>query len=100
MTKDEIINTLVERLRDEGLYFLVALKKSNEPILKEKLRDLVNEYYLEKKGISLIKSRYTLDTWTSRLEGAGLVDVKEIGRARMYSLSTLGNEVLQEITKK
>lgn len=94
MDREEILHTLSSRLKDGGLYFLVALSSSEGPVLKEKLRDLVNEQYQARRGIKLINSRYTLDIWTARLEGAGLVDVQEIGRARSYSIAPLGRELI------
>jgi hypothetical protein len=96
MTKEEILETLLNRLGD-GSWFLLALKVSNEPLLKERLRDKVNELYQEKMGTNdlLIPSRHSLDIWTARLEGAGLVDVQEIGRARIFKLSNLAFELLE-----
>lgn len=94
MDKEKILSILSERLKEEGLYFLVALSRANGPLLKEKLRDVVNDQFQQKKGKKLINSRYTLDIWAARLEGAGLVDVQEVGRARLYSLAPLGEELI------
>jgi DNA-binding transcriptional ArsR family regulator len=95
MDKDQIIKILSDRLKDDGLYFLAVLDRLHSPILKEQLRDAVNEHYEAKRGKKLINSRYTLDIWTARLEGAGLVDVTEVGRARLYSLTNLGRYVIE-----
>ena len=97
MSVDELFHILYERCKDEGLMFLVALEDANEPLLKDKLKDQVNRFYKNTYNIDedLIKSRHTLDTWTARLEGAALVDVKEIGRARMYSITDLGRTMIE-----
>lgn len=97
MRVEELFHILYERCKDEGLMFLVTLEDANEPLLKDKLKDQVNNFYKHTYNIDtdLIKSRHTLDTWTSRLEGAGLVDVKEVGRARMYSITDLGRTMIE-----
>ncbi|MDX8367931.1 hypothetical protein [Cytobacillus sp. IB215665] len=98
MTREEILDILLDRL-EEGTWVLAALKTAPKPLLKEQLRDKVNELYSEKTGADetqqLISSRYILDTYTSRLEGAGLVNVEVIGRARLFSLSELAHELLE-----
>lgn len=97
MRVEELFHILYERCKDEGLMFLVTLEDANEPLLKDKLKDQVNKFYKHtyNTDTDLIKSRHTLDTWTSRLEGAGLVDVKEVGRARMYSITDLGRTMIE-----
>lgn len=94
MNNHEVFHILHERLK-EGVYFLAALE--NQPILKDKLKDEVNSLYRAFNDRDLINSRHTLDTWTARLEGAGLVDVQEVGRARMYSISDLGREMIEHV---
>lgn len=98
----QIYNILVKHLSEESKWFLFALSKEQGPMHKEKLRDVANEQFKKINGdqsTSLIVSRHGLDIHTARLEGAGLVDVQEIGRVRMYSLTELGQELLTYLTK-
>lgn len=97
----DFFNILYKSLSTESQFFLVALLQHKEPLNKEQLWELANELYIQreiKRGrenvSKLIPSRYSLDIHTSRLEGAGLVDVKEIGRMRMYSITKLGEALL------
>jgi hypothetical protein len=99
MTAEEILNILIERNKPDGFYFLVVLKLSEKPMLKEELWDEVNKQYKMRKGDELIKSRYTLDSITNRLYGAALVKIEEVGRARLYSLTPFG-ELLLEYNRK
>lgn len=96
-TKEDILEILRDRLGD-GIYILIALKDG--PLLKEQIKDHVNETYQLKvnPNVTLIPSRHILDIYTARLEGAGLVNVREIGRARMYERSELA-EVLTTYMK-
>lgn len=102
----DLLSILLEHLSTESKWLLVTLKQSNGPLNKEQLRDAANSFYLENqfsKGIkqpeALIKSRHLLDIHTARLEGAGLVSVKEVGRIRIYSMTQLG-EILLEYASK
>src|SRR4051794_17228955 len=102
MNNPDIMRLLYERLQEEGLYFLVSLDE--ETLLKDELWDAVNENYRKygHKGPEdkLITSRYILDHWTARLQGAGLVDVREIGRARMYHITQLGKAMIDYAQKQ
>lgn len=107
LDKEKIMGILTENLSEESKWFLWALKIENGSLHKEKLRDITNENYRKmqiKEGNPnpqpLVQSRHGLDIHTARLEGAGLVTVKEVGRIRMYSLSTLGLELLEYAAKK
>jgi DNA-binding transcriptional ArsR family regulator len=101
MDKDKILHILSERLQPEGLYFLVVLIRSDISIPKEKLGETVNEMYrANHNGADLVKTRFALDTWTSRLHGAALVDIREVGRVRLYSISELGKELLEYNKRK
>jgi hypothetical protein len=94
MKVEEILDILIKRNKPDGFYFLAVLKLAKGPMLKEKLWEEVNNQYKKRKGEELIKSRYTLDTIAARLYGAGLVNIEEIGRARLYSISPLGEFLL------
>lgn len=96
MTREEILQNLLEQLGD-GVWGLAILKREGTPINKEKFRDLINDYYQENRETDekLIKSRHTLDIFAARLEGAGLVRVSELGRAKVYTLSQLGEELIK-----
>ncbi len=96
LNREEILSTLLEHLQD-GIWGIAILKREGVAINKEKLKDMVNEYYKEKNNvdINLINSRHSLDIFAARLEGAGLVNVSEVGRARVYTLSKLGQELIE-----
>lgn len=89
------------------MWFLYTLRTEDRELHKEELRDLTNEFYLkraQKKDQSfdekLISSRYSLDVHTSRLEGAGLVHVRNVGRVRFYSISDLGKKLFEYKTER
>lgn len=95
VTRDEILQALLDRLGD-GQWMLAVLMTHNKPLNKEKLGSLTNEFYRKFKNKDLIGSRHTLDELTARLEGAGLVDIPDLGgRARFYVISKLGKELIQ-----
>ncbi|TFI47438.1 hypothetical protein E4O93_12715 [Diaphorobacter sp. DS2] len=106
LSVDYIFDIFIQRMQPEGIWFMLALRDAKKPLLKEQLKDEVNRIYLEKKKSAdndlkpLVTSRYVLDRFTQRLEGAGLVDVEEIGKARLYSLSKLGNQFLEYTRQK
>lgn len=97
LSVDYIFDIFTERMQQEGIWFMLALRDAKKPLLKEQLKDEVNRIFMEKKNQSnpLVTSRYILDRYTERLEGAGLVNVDEIGKARLYSLSKLGQDFLE-----
>lgn len=95
---EDIFEMYQERLRD-ATWLLVALKEAGQPLLKEKLKEEANRVYAEKNNRNsddppLIGSRHTLDLYTSMLYGACLVDVTEVGKARMYSLTTVAHDFI------
>jgi len=94
MTREQILRKLLAHVGD-GLWVMAALALYGRPINKERLRQLTNDHYRAKRGDELIKSRHTLDQLTARLEGAALVDVHGVGRAKMYTLSDLGQELIR-----
>jgi hypothetical protein len=102
--REGFMNILAQNLSEESKWFLWALLKEKRPLHKEELRELANAGFRDmNKGESvtettLVASRHALDIHTARLEGAGLVNVRGIGRVRMYSLTTLGEELLKFLT--
>ncbi|OIJ09449.1 hypothetical protein BKP35_16475 [Anaerobacillus arseniciselenatis] len=106
LSVDYIFDIFTERMQQEGIWFMLALRDAHKPLLKEQLKEEVNRIYMEKKSFSdnepkpLVTSRYVLDRYTQRLEGAGLVNVDEIGKARLYSLSDLGRQFLEYTRNK
>jgi len=106
MTNFEFLDILKNNLSLESKWFLVILSQQSEAINKEQLKELANNLYTEnekKKGkeveSGLITSRHSLDIHTARLEGSGLVQVKEVGRARFYSITDLGKALLEYIRR-
>lgn len=102
---EKIFDKLQESLSLQSKWFLVTLITENRDLHKEELRNLANDAYKKKVTGSgsddlLVPSRYNLDLHTARLEGAGLVNVKEVGRVRIYSVSTLGIEFFKYATQK
>lgn len=97
MTREQILERLLLQVGD-GLWMMAALKIAGKPVNKERLRDLTNNHFKNKAEDSeqaLICSRHMLDQMTARLEGAGLVETFDLGRAKMYTLSELGNEIIK-----
>ena len=92
LTKNDILNTLNSSIGD-ARWLLAALKKNGEPLSKEQLKDEANELYKQQNQDKLIKSRHTHDVLAAKLEGAGVVNIKEYGRARFYEVSALGHEL-------
>lgn len=106
MTNFDFLDVLKKNLSIESKWFLLILLQQSEAINKEQLRELANQLYMDnekKKGNEtpnqLISSRYLLDIHTARLEGAGLVQVKEIGRMRLYSITDLGKTLIDFLRK-
>ncbi len=112
MEKEEILQVLEDNLGD-GKYILAVLqlKKNMNEINKTELKDLTNALYseqLEKKRMKdpsikvdtkLISTRNQLDKITNRIEGAGLVNVREVGVIKMYSISPLGEELIRHMNQ-
>jgi DNA-binding PadR family transcriptional regulator len=105
LSVEYIFDIFTERLQQEGIWFILALR-DNKPLLKEQLKDEVNRIYMknikpsQSQSKPLVTSRYVLDRYTALLEGAGLVNVEEIGKARMYSLSELGRKFIEYTRQK
>jgi len=92
LTKSEILSTLNSSI-GEARWLLAALIKNDQPLSKEQLKDEANELYKKQNQDKLIKSRHTHDVLAAKLEGAGVVNIKEYGRARFYEVSALGKEL-------
>ena len=100
LTREQILQALIHNLSEPSRWALAILKRENRSIPKEKLGDFVNEAYQSAHGTKLLNSRHSLDDMTARLEGGGLVVVEGIGRARLYSLSPLGQDVIVMMQQK
>jgi predicted ArsR family transcriptional regulator len=114
MTKDEILETLKNNLDHFGKTALYILSRESIPVGKESLGEMINERWRslrqkakdegklpqEEKIEDLVKSRYSLDIGMARLEGAGLVHIKQHGMARLYSLSPLGLVMCEYLQSK
>ncbi|SDO15421.1 hypothetical protein SAMN04487897_10925 [Paenibacillus sp. yr247] len=98
LSREQILSILSDRL-GHGKWALAILKKENRSLNKELLGELVNETYQQQTQTDkkLLGSRHMLDEMAARLEGAGLVDVSEFGRARLYTLSKLGEDLILHI---
>ncbi|QST02875.1 hypothetical protein IMZ31_20205 (plasmid) [Pontibacillus sp. ALD_SL1] len=113
MERDDIMKLLADRLNDNR-YMLLGLAKYEHNFdrspSKMQLMDYANKLYEKavEQGIEtpenpeqpLIGSRHVLDVYAAKLEGAGLVNVEEIGRVRVFRLSKFGRELLQYIQEK
>lgn len=102
LVESEILDVLIENLSNESKCLLATLIKNEDEISKEQLRDLSNSLYINsemekghKSPTPLIASRHSLDVHTARLEGAGLVHVREVGRIRLYSITKLGKRLVE-----
>lgn len=97
MTREQILECLLDNA-GSGLWIMAALKLNGKPINKVRLREITNSHFLSKNSDAYdlpIRSRHTLDQMTARLEGAGLVEILGVGRAKMYTLSELGHEIIR-----
>ncbi|MEB2301623.1 hypothetical protein LAV72_18630 [Lysinibacillus xylanilyticus] len=104
MQEADFLEILFENLSHESKWFLFILLEEGKPINKALLNDMANDAYSKmqsEKGQPtnelLIPSRHLLDIHTARLEGAGLVKVEKLGRIRMYSITDLGEKLIQYI---
>lgn len=108
MIDNKHLEVLLERLTLESNFLLRTLyREKKKAINKIKLEELTNELfagfateYGRDPKIPLINSRFTRDLHTSRLDAAGLVDIEEIGRVRMYRISELGIALMQHLKRK
>jgi hypothetical protein len=101
LTRDQILSSIAKGIGD-GAWVLAALAWHGKPVAKEKLRDITNAYYRRAKPDEAempIRSRHLLDEMAARLEGAALVTVFPKGKAKMYMVSELGNELIQHMRK-
>lgn len=106
MSSSEIIDVLCENLND-GIWALRVLYAEGA-MNKEKLWDYINQYHKDYQienekdyeGKKILPSRYALDIMTARLEGAGLISFKAIGRVRIYDVTNLGNVLIKELEKR
>lgn len=101
MTRDQILSAIAKGIGD-GAWVLAALAWHGKPVAKEKLRDITNSYYRRAKPDESempIRSRHLLDEMAARLEGAALVTVMPKGKAKMYTVSELGKELIQHLKK-
>ncbi|EOO09637.1 hypothetical protein IGA_06265 [Bacillus cereus HuA3-9] len=106
MSSSEIIDVLCENLND-GIWALRVLYAEGA-MNKEKLWDCINQYHKDYQieneknyeGKKILPSRYSLDIMTARLEGAGLISVKAIGRVRICDVTNLGFALIKELEKK
>ncbi|EJV74170.1 hypothetical protein IG3_05875 [Bacillus cereus HuA2-1] len=106
MSSQEIIDTLCDTLND-GIWALRVLDLEGT-MHKEGLWEFVNKFHKEYQiehegnyeGKKILPSRYSLDIMTARLEGAGLITFRQLGRVRIYQVSKLGNVVIKELEKR
>lgn len=104
--RSQILNILSVNLSEESKWFLWTLIQEKRELHKEELRDMANHSFLERtkqqgsEEIKLVTSRHGLDIHTARLEGAGLVVVRSLGRVRLYSVTPLGTELFEYITNR
>jgi hypothetical protein len=96
LTRDQILDAISKGIGD-GAWVLAALAWHGKPVAKEKLRDVTNTYFRRAKPDETdmpIRSRHLLDEMAARLEGAALVTVTPKGKAKMYTVSPLGHELI------
>jgi hypothetical protein len=107
MSSSEIIDVLCENLND-GIWAFYVCYTPEGAMNKEKLWDYINQYHKDYQienekdyeGKKILPSRYALDIMTARLEGAGLISFKAIGRVRIYDVTDLGNVLIKELEKR
>jgi hypothetical protein len=95
VTREQILTRLLKQIGESGLWMMGALQKAGKPMPKERLRIITNEHRRAQEEGDMIRSRHTLDQISSKLEGAGMIDIECIGRTKMYTLSDLGEELIR-----
>lgn len=98
MTKETILSALLAATdrHPNMIWMIAALYQANRPVQKEHLRDITNALYLNVNPDQEkpIRSRYLLDEAAAMLEGAALVDVKNVAKSKRYTVSELGMELM------
>lgn len=101
LSREAILNALLSAVAQNAnmMWMLAALRMADRPVQKEQLRDVTNALYkrvhpeVEQDQLP-IRSRYLLDEAAAMLEGAALVNVAEVAKSKRYTLSALGEELL------
>lgn len=100
LSREQILQALLATtVQNENMIWMLAgIKMTEHPVQKEHLRDVANTIYkrIHPDADQLpIRSRHLLDEAAAMLEGAALVEVAEIAKTKQYTLSALGEELLQ-----
>ncbi|EES72627.1 hypothetical protein ACL02P_24050 [Paenibacillus sp. MB22_1] len=101
MSREAILDALLSATAENEnmMWMLAALRMAERPVQKEQLRDVTNALYkkihpdVEQEKLP-IRSRHLLDEAAAMLEGASLVQVAEVAKSKRYTLSPLGEELL------
>ncbi|MGP4074062.1 hypothetical protein ACTWQB_16270 [Piscibacillus sp. B03] len=92
----EIFDTILDGI-GKAVVLLLVLSDEEQPLSKTQLAEKANDVYKKKHGTKLIASLTYQNALVSRLEGAGLVTVKEDGRKRMVELTNIGKQFIRYI---
>ncbi|MBG9796066.1 hypothetical protein ABD76_27995 [Paenibacillus dendritiformis] len=100
MTRESILNDLLSAAMEHEnmLWVLAALKLAGKPVQKEQLKTVTNMLYKKVNPNAEqvpIRSRHLLDEVAAMLEGAALVHVTEVAKSKRYTVSRLGEELLE-----
>lgn len=101
MSREAILDSLLLSIyqNENMMWMLAALRVAERPIQKEQLRDVTNALYkqvhpdVDQEQLP-IRSRHLLDEAAAMLEGAAMVKVVEVAKSKRYTLSLLGEELL------
>lgn len=101
MSREAILDSLLLSIyqNENMMWMLAALRMAEHPIQKEQLRDVTNALYkqvhpdVDQEQLP-IRSRHLLDEAAAMLEGASMVKVAEVAKSKRYTLSPLGEELL------
>ncbi|ALP37983.1 hypothetical protein ASL14_19115 [Paenibacillus sp. IHB B 3084] len=99
MSREAILNALLSATAENEnmMWMMAALRMANRAVQKEQLRDVTNALYKQFRPQAEqlpIRSRHLLDEAAAMLEGAALVHVAEVAKSKRYTLSPLGQELL------
>lgn len=99
MSRESILDALLKATtkNENMMWMLAAIRVAKRPVQKEQLRDVTNTLFKQVRPEAdelPIRSRHLLDEAAAMLEGAALVQVAEVAKSKRYTISPLGNELL------
>ncbi|WP_163537280.1 hypothetical protein [Gracilibacillus sp. YIM 98692] len=95
LTKHDVYGRIIQNIQKDALFVLAAIKRK-EGLVKHQLEEEANAIFQKQyPSTKLINSRFSLDNYVAKLEGASLIEIRETGRSKQYYLSDIGQELIQ-----